>query len=449
MSKTIKFDYSKALPFVGQHEIDYLTDQVRVAHEQLHNGTGAGSDYLGWIDLPSNYDKEEFARIKKASEKIQSDSEVLIVIGIGGSYLGARAAIEMLSHSFYNIQSKEQRKTPQVLFAGNNISSNYVTHLLQLLEGRDWSINVISKSGTTTEPAIAFRIFRAELEKKYGKEEARKRIYATTDKEKGALKKLSSEEGYESFIIPDDVGGRYSVLTAVGLLPIAVAGIDVDAIMQGAADAAKEYSNPNLAENEAYQYAAARNALYRKGKATEILANYEPALHFVSEWWKQLFGESEGKDYKGIYPAAVDFSTDLHSMGQFIQEGNRNIFETVIQVREVGEHITIQADADDLDGLNFLAGKTMDFVNKKAFEGTLLAHTDGQVPNLIVNIADMTPYTFGYLVYFFEKACGISGYLLGVNPFDQPGVEAYKSNMFALLGKPGFEKEKAELEARL
>ena len=449
MSKTVKFDYSKALTFVGQHEIDYLTNQVRLAHDQLHNGTGAGSDYLGWIDLPSNYDKEEFARIKKAAQKIQSDSEVLIVIGIGGSYLGARAAIEMLSNSFYNVQSKEQRKTPQVFFAGNNISSTYVTHLVQLLEGRDWSINVISKSGTTTEPAIAFRIFRAELEKKYGKEEARKRIYATTDQAKGALKKLSTEEGYESFIIPDDVGGRYSVLTAVGLLPIAVAGIDVDAMMKGAADASVEYGNPNLAENEAYQYAAARNALYRKGKATEILVNYEPNLHFVSEWWKQLFGESEGKDYKGIYPASVDFSTDLHSMGQFIQEGNRNIFETVIQVGEVAEHITIQHDADDLDGLNFLTGKTMDFVNKKAFEGTLLAHTDGQVPNLIVNIADMTPYTFGYLVYFFEKACGISGYLMGVNPFDQPGVEAYKKNMFALLGKPGYEKEKAELEARL
>lgn len=449
MSKTVKFDYTKALGFIGQHEIDHQTEQVRVAHEQLHNGTGAGSDYLGWIDLPTNYDKEEFARIKQAAEKINSDSEVLIVIGIGGSYLGARAAIEMLSNSFYNLQTKEQRKTPQVLFAGNNISSTYVTHLLQLIEGREWSINVISKSGTTTEPAIAFRIFREALERKYGKEEARKRIYATTDQSKGALKKLATEEGYESFVIPDDVGGRYSVLTAVGLLPIAVAGIDIDAMMQGAADASKEYSNPNLAENEAYQYAAARNALYRKGKVTEILVNYEPNLHFVSEWWKQLFGESEGKDYKGIYPASVDFSTDLHSMGQFIQEGNRNIFETVIQVKEVAEHITIGTDAADLDGLNFLTGKTMDFVNKKAFQGTLLAHTDGQVPNFIVNIADMTPYTFGYMVYFFEKACGISGYLLGVNPFDQPGVEAYKTNMFALLGKPGYEKEKAELEARL
>ncbi|MBD2867754.1 glucose-6-phosphate isomerase [Paenibacillus arenilitoris] len=449
MSKTITFDYSKALTFVGKHEIDNLAEPVRLAHEQLHNGTGAGSDYLGWIDLPTQYDKEEFARIRKAADKIKSDSDVLIVIGIGGSYLGARAAIEMLSHSFYNLLPKEGRKTPQVLFAGNNISSTYVTHLLQLLEGRDWSINVISKSGTTTEPAIAFRVFRAALEKKYGKEEARRRIYATTDREKGALKKLSTEEGYESFVIPDDVGGRYSVLTAVGLLPIAAAGIDIEAMMQGAADASKEYANPNLAENEAYQYAAVRNSLYRKGKATEILVNYEPSLHYVSEWWKQLYGESEGKDYKGIFPAAVDFSTDLHSMGQFIQEGNRNIFETVIQVNEVAERIAIEHDEADLDGLNFLTGKTMDFVNKKAFEGTLLAHTDGQVPNLIVNIADMSPYSFGYLVYFFEKACGISGYLLGVNPFDQPGVEAYKKNMFALLGKPGFEKEKAELEARL
>ncbi|MFC4811046.1 glucose-6-phosphate isomerase [Paenibacillus sp. GCM10023250] len=449
MTKAVSFDYSKALGFIGQHEIDNLAQQVRTAHDQLRSGTGAGSDYLGWIDLPTNYDKDEFARIQQAANKIQSDSQVLVVIGIGGSYLGARAAIEMLSHSFYNLLPQEQRKTPQILFAGNNISSTYVTHLLQLLEGRDWSINVISKSGTTTEPAIAFRIFREALEAKYGKAEARKRIYATTDREKGALKKLATEEGYESFIIPDDVGGRYSVLTAVGLLPIAAAGIDIEAMMKGAADASVAYNNPALAENEAYQYAAARNALYRKGKVTEILVNYEPALHFVSEWWKQLYGESEGKDYKGIFPAAVDFSTDLHSMGQFIQEGNRNIFETVIQVGTVAEQITIGHDESNLDGLNFLTGKTMDFVNKKAFEGTLLAHTDGQVPNFVVNIADMTPYTFGYLVYFFEIACGISGYLSGVNPFDQPGVEAYKKNMFALLGKPGYEKEKAELEARL
>lgn len=449
MSKKVTFDYSTALQFVGQHEVEYLEAQVRAAHEQLHKGTGAGSDFLGWIDLPTAYDKEEFARIQKAAAKIQSDSEVLIVIGIGGSYLGARAAIESLSHSFYNTLPKDKRKTPEIYFAGNNISSTYVNHLLDLIEGKDFSINVISKSGTTTEPAIAFRIFRAALEKKYGKEEARKRIYATTDREKGALKKLSNEEGYETFVIPDDVGGRYSVLTAVGLLPIATAGISIEDMMQGAADAAKEYSNPNLAENASYQYAAVRNALYRKGKATEILVNYEPSLHYVSEWWKQLYGESEGKDFKGIFPAAVDFSTDLHSMGQFIQEGNRNIFETVIQVTEVPSHITIEEDPSDLDGLNFLAGKTLDFVNKKAFQGTLLAHTDGQVPNLVVNIPDLTPYSFGYLVYFFEKACGISGYLMGVNPFDQPGVEAYKKNMFALLGKPGYEKEKAELEARL
>lgn len=449
MSKKVKFDYSKALSFVHQHEIDYFAQPIQTAHEQLHQGTGAGSDYLGWINLPTEYDKEEFARIKKAAAKIQNDSDVLIVIGIGGSYLGARAAIEMLSHSFYNELSKEKRKTPEIYFAGNNISSTYVSHLLDLIEGKDFSINVISKSGTTTEPAIAFRIFRAALEKKYSKEEARKRIYATTDREKGALKKLATEEGYESFIIPDDVGGRYSVLTAVGLLPIATAGINIDEMMQGAEDAAKEYSNPNVAENEAYQYAAVRNALYRKGKAIEILVNYEPSLHFVSEWWKQLYGESEGKDFKGIYPASVDFSTDLHSMGQFIQEGSRNIFETVIQVDQVTEQIAIEADPDDLDGLNFLEGKTLDFVNKKAFQGTMLAHTDGQVPNLIVTIPDFTPYSFGYLVYFFEKACGISGYLLGVNPFDQPGVEAYKKNMFALLGKPGYEKEKAELEARL
>ncbi|UQZ83924.1 Glucose-6-phosphate isomerase [Paenibacillus konkukensis] len=449
MSAKLSFDYSKALSFIQQHEVDYLAEPIRLAHEQLHNKTGAGSDYLGWIDLPVDYDKAEFERIGQAAKKIQSDSDALVVIGIGGSYLGARAAIEMLSHSFYNLLPKGKRKTPEVYFVGNNISSTYVTHLLQLLEGKDISVNVISKSGTTTEPAIAFRIFRELLEKKYGKEEARKRIYATTDQARGALKKLATEEGYETFVIPDDVGGRYSVLTAVGLLPIATAGIDIEAMMRGAADAREAFSSPNLAENPSYQYAAVRNALYRKGKTTEILVNYEPSLHFVSEWWKQLFGESEGKDNKGIYPASVDFSTDLHSMGQFIQEGNRTLFETVIQVAEVAEHITIGTDADDLDGLNFLSGKTMDFVNKKAFEGTMLAHTDGGVPNLIVTLPDTSAYTFGYMVYFFEKACGISGYLLGVNPFDQPGVEAYKKNMFALLGKPGYEKEKAELEARL
>lgn len=449
MTDNLKFDYSKALPFLGEHEVDYLSAQIRTAHEQLHQHSGAGSEYLGWIDLPTQYDREEFARIQQSANKIKADSDVLVVIGIGGSYLGARAAIEMLSHSFYNMLPKEKRGTPEIYFAGNNISSTYLTHLLQLLEGRDFSLNVISKSGTTTEPAIAFRVLREALESKYGKEEARTRIYATTDKSKGALKKLATEEGYESFVIPDDVGGRYSVLTAVGLLPIAVAGVDIETIMQGAADASGEYANPELKDNASYQYAAARNALYRKGKVTEILVNYEPSLHFVSEWWKQLYGESEGKDNKGIFPAAVDFSTDLHSMGQFIQEGNRNIFETVIQVGQPKEQIAIATDVDDLDGLNFLTGKTMDFVNKKAFQGTLLAHTDGGVPNLIITIPEISPYWFGYLVYFFEKACGISGYLLGVNPFDQPGVEAYKKNMFALLGKPGFEKEKAELEQRL
>lgn len=449
MGKSIKFDYSKASPFVAQHEIDNLAPAVKLAHEQLHNGTGAGADYLGWIRLPFEYDKQEFARIRQAAGRIRSDSDALVVIGIGGSYLGARAAIEMLQHSFHNALPQDRRQSPQIFYAGNNISSTYVAHLLQALEGKDWSINVISKSGTTTEPAIAFRIFRDALERKYGIEAARKRIYATTDKARGALKVLATEEGYESFVIPDDVGGRYSVLTAVGLLPIAAAGIDIDAMLQGAQDAATAYDNPNLGENEAYQYAAVRNALYRKGKTIEILVNYEPGLHYVAEWWKQLYGESEGKDFKGIFPAAVDFSTDLHSMGQFVQEGSRIIFETVLQVGEVADQIAIESTKDDLDGLNFLAGKTLDFVNKRAFEGTLLAHTDGYVPNLIVNLPDLTPYTFGNMVYFFEIACGISGYLLGVNPFDQPGVEAYKKNMFALLGKPGFEAQKKALEARL
>lgn len=445
----LKFDYSNAMPYVSAHEVDYLAEQVKLAHHQLHEKTGAGADYLGWVDLPEKYDKEEFARIKQAAQRIQENSDALVVIGIGGSYLGARAAIEMLTNSFYNIQSPEQRKTPQIFYAGNHISSTYLSHLLALLEGKDFSVNVISKSGTTTEPAIAFRVFREVLEKKYGKEEARKRIYATTDRQKGALKTLADAEGYETFVIPDDVGGRYSVLTAVGLLPIAVAGINIDEMMQGAADAMKTYANPNLSENPSYQYAAVRNALYRKGKTTEILVNYEPSLQYVSEWWKQLFGESEGKDGKGIYPASVNFSTDLHSMGQFIQEGTRNLFETVIQIDQVAEEMTIQEDADNLDGLNFIAGKTIDFVNKKAFEGTLLAHTDGGVPNLVLTLPAMTAYWFGYMVYFFEKACGVSGYLLGVNPFDQPGVEAYKKNMFALLGKPGFEQQKEELEARL
>lgn len=449
MIKKLYFDYSKVLTFLSPHGIDYFKEPIRLAHEQLHRKSGAGSDYLGWMDLPSAYDKEEFARIQATAARIQASSGVLIVIGIGGSYLGARAAIEMVGHSFYNMLPQDKRNTPEIYFAGQSMSSTYMTHLMQVIEGKDFSINIISKSGITTEPAIAFRIFRKLLEEKYGKEEAKQRIFVTTDREQGVLKKLAMKEGYETFVIPDDVGGRYSVLTAVGLLPIATAGIDIAEMMQGAKDASKEFNNPNVEENLSYQYAAVRNALYRKGKTIEILVNYEPPLHYVSEWWKQLFGESEGKDNKGIYPSAVDFSTDLHSMGQFIQEGTRNLFETVIQVEEVKHHITIQEDIDDVDGLNFLAGKSMDFVNKKAFQGTLLAHTDGNVPNLVITIPNMTPYSFGYLVFFFEKACGISGYLLGVNPFDQPGVEAYKKNMFALLGKPGYEAQKAELEARL
>ncbi|KMY51660.1 glucose-6-phosphate isomerase [Peribacillus loiseleuriae] len=445
----VRFDYSKALSFFGEHEITYLQDAVKAAHNSLHEKTGAGNDFLGWIDLPVDYDKEEFARIQKAASKIKSDSDVLLVIGIGGSYLGARAAIEMLQHSFYNALSKEQRKTPQIIFVGNNISSTYMKDVMDLLEDKDFSINVISKSGTTTEPALAFRIFRKLLLEKYGVEEGTSRIYATTDKARGALKTLSNEKGYETFVIPDDVGGRYSVLTAVGLLPIAVSGADIEEMMKGAAAARTDFNSPELTDNAAYQYAAVRNVLYNKGKTIEMLINYEPGLQYFSEWWKQLFGESEGKDQKGIFPASANFSTDLHSMGQYVQEGRRDLFETVIKVEEARHELTIEAEDNDLDGLNYLAGETVDFVNNKAFEGTLLAHTDGDVPNLVVNIPKMDAYTFGYLAYFFEKACAVSGYLLGVNPFDQPGVEAYKVNMFALLGKPGFEEKKAELEKRL
>ncbi|WP_341356870.1 glucose-6-phosphate isomerase [Rossellomorea sp. y25] len=445
----IRFDYSKALSFFGEHELTYLSDAVKVAHHSLHEQTGAGNDFLGWIDLPVDYDKEEFSRIQKSAEKIKNDSDVLLVIGIGGSYLGARAAIEMLNHSFYNALPKEKRSTPQVLFVGQNISSTYMRDLMDLLDGKDFSINVISKSGTTTEPAIAFRIFRKMLEEKYGVEEARKRIYATTDKSKGALKTLASDEGYETFVVPDDIGGRYSVLTAVGLLPIAVSGVEIETMMNGAAQAREDFGKSELTENPAYQYAAVRNALYNKGKTIEMLINYEPGLQYFSEWWKQLFGESEGKDQKGIYPSSANFTTDLHSLGQYVQEGRRDIFETVIKVSEPRHELKIEKADSDLDGLNYLAGETVDFVNNKAFEGTLLAHTDGGVPNLIVEIPAMDAYTFGYLVYFFEKACAMSGYLLGVNPFDQPGVEAYKVNMFALLGKPGFEEKKAELEKRL
>ncbi|WP_294406737.1 glucose-6-phosphate isomerase [uncultured Clostridium sp.] len=449
MSKGISLDLSKVAPYLAASEIDYMEDMVKSAHDKLHNGTGAGNDFLGWIDLPVNYDKDEFARIKKAAEKIQSDSEVLIVIGIGGSYLGARAAIEMLTNNFHNALENDKRKAPKIFYVGNNISSTYMAELLQAIEGKDVSLNIISKSGTTTEPAIAFRILKSYVEKKYGVDEARKRIYATTDKAKGALKTLADAEGYETFVVPDDVGGRFSVLTAVGLLPIAAAGINIDDMMKGAADAREAYSNPSLKENDAYKYAAARNALYNKGKVIEVLVNYEPSLHYFNEWWKQLYGESEGKDNKGLFPAAVDFTTDLHSMGQYVQEGRRILFETVVNIEKPKYEINIEEDAEDLDGLNFLAGKTMDFVNKQAFQGTLLAHNDGGVPNMVLNVPEISAYYFGYMVYFFEKACGISGYLLGVNPFNQPGVEAYKKNMFALLGKPGYEEMKAELEKRL
>ena len=445
----VRFDYEKALPFFGKHELDYMQDAVTLAHEALHEKKGAGSDFLGWLDLPEDYDEEEFERIHQSAEKIKSDSDVLLVIGIGGSYLGARAALEMLNHSFYNELASEDRNTPQVFFVGNSISAPYMNELFDVLKNKDVSINVISKSGTTTEPAIAFRLFRKFLEEKYGVEEARKRIYATTDKEKGALKTLASEQGYETFVVPDDVGGRYSVLTAVGLLPIAASGIDINEMMKGAQSARQELSSSKLSENPAYQYAAVRNVLYNKGKTIEMLVNYEPSLQYFGEWWKQLFGESEGKDQKGIFPASANFSTDLHSLGQYVQDGRKDLFETVLHVEQPASDITIEEDEQNLDGLNYLAGKTVDQVNEKAYQGTMLAHTDGQVPNLILHLPERNAYTFGYLVYFFEKACAISGYLLGVNPFDQPGVEAYKKNMFALLGKPGFEEEKEKLEKRL
>jgi len=449
MSNILSLDLTKTMPYLKQHEITALQPMVTAAHKMLHEKTGDGNDFLGWIDLPVNYDKAEFERIKKSAEKIKSDSDVLIVIGIGGSYLGARATIEMLTNTFYNGLSKEQRKAPIIYYAGNNISSTYLSDLLEAIEGKDISVNVISKSGTTTEPALAFRVFKDLLEKKYGKAEAKGRIYATTDKAKGALKSLADAEGYETFVIPDDIGGRYSVLTPVGLLPIAVAGIRIDDLMNGAAAAREAFAEPDLETNLSYQYAAARNALYRKGKNIEMVINFEPCLHYFGEWWKQLFGESEGKDQKGIFPAAADFSTDLHSMGQYIQEGLRTIFETQINIVKPRKEIVIETSKEDADGLNFLAGKTVDFVNKQAFKGTVLAHNDGNVPNIIVNLESLTAFNAGYLMYFFEKACGISGYLLGVNPFNQPGVEAYKKNMFALLGKPGFEDLKEELENRL
>ena len=449
MGTKITFDYSKAKYCISDAEVESMKVIAENAKDILLKGTGAGSDFIGWVNLPVDYDKEEFARIQTAAEKIKADSDVLLVIGIGGSYLGARAAIEFLGHSFSNVLPKEVRKTPEIYFVGNSISSKYIADLIEVIGDRDFSVNVISKSGTTTEPAIAFRIFKKMLEEKYGEEGAAKRIYATTDKARGALKSLSDEKGYETFVVPDDVGGRFSVTTAVGLLPIAVSGADIQALMDGTADAREDAINLPFEENIALQYAAIRNILYRKDKKIEVLANYEPSLHYVSEWWKQLYGESEGKDQKGIFPAAIDLSTDLHSMGQTIQDGTRNIFETVLNVEESPATIVIGEEAVDLDGLNYLAGKTVDFVNKNAMNGTVLAHTDGNVPNLRVNIPRQDAFSLGQLFYFFEFAVGISGYINGVNPFNQPGVEAYKKNMFALLGKPGYEEAQAALLARL
>ncbi len=431
--------------FVGKDEMTGIKAQVMSAAQMLHDKSGLGSDFLGWLDLPTNYDKEEFARIKAAAKKIQEQSDILIVIGIGGSYLGARAAIELLKSPFYNNMKKD---TPDIYYVGNNINPTYLNEVLSICEGKDISVNVISKSGTTTEPALAFRVFKKLVEDKYGKEGAKERIYATTDKAKGTLKELSDTEGYETFVVPDDVGGRFSVLTAVGLLPIAAAGCDIDKLMEGAAKAQKAYE-ADFEENDCYKYAALRNILYRKGKSTELLVSYDPSFAMMSEWYKQLFGESEGKDNKGIFPASVVFSTDLHSMGQYIQEGTRLMFETVVDIKTPKQDFYLEDDAENLDGLNFLTGQNMSVVNRKAFEGTILAHTEGGVPNMIIELDDTTEESLGYLIYFFEKACAVSGYLLGVNPFNQPGVESYKANMFALLGKPGYEGAKAALEAKL
>lgn len=442
----LKLNLNYVGKYADKEKFDSMRSEVSAAHKMLTEGTGLGSDFLGWLDLPVNYDKDEFRRIKESAEKIKKDSEVLVVLGIGGSYLGARAGIEFIKSNNYNLLKKD---TPDIYFGGNTISSSAVAELMQLIDGRDFSINVISKSGTTTEPAIAFRIFKEILEKKYGKEEAAKRIYVTTDRQKGALKALADAEGYETFVVPDDVGGRYSVLTAVGLLPIAVAGIDIDALMQGAADAREAYASDDLDNNDCYRYAAVRNMLYRDGKAIEMLAAYEPSMTLWCEWFKQLFGESEGKDGKGLFPASAIFSTDLHSLGQYIQQGERCLFETVLWVKEPKTDVEIGFEEANGDGLNFVAGKTVHYVNRKAFEGTVLAHTDGDVPNIILELDKQDEYNLGYMIYFFEKACGLSGYLLGVNPFDQPGVESYKKNMFALLGKPGYEAAKAALEARL
>ena len=412
--------------------------KVEKIHKDLHERANLEDDFAGWVELPTNYDKKEFARIKKAAKKIKKESDILVVIGIGGSYLGARAVIEALTHAFYNMLPDKQRKFPQILYVGNNLSPNYLNDLIEYIGNKDFSVNVISKSGTTTEPAIAFRIFREILENKYGIEEARSRIYATTDKEKGALKTLAENEGYETFVVPDNVGGRYSVLTAVGLLPIATAGIDIDKLMEGARLAQERYDDPDLKYNECYQYAVARNILYKDKKNIEILVNYEPKMHYFTEWWKQLFGESEGKQKKGIFPAGVDFTTDLHSMGQYIQEGRRNLFETVISIENSASDMVIHPDDDNLDGLNYLAGKGLDFVNKKAMEGTIKAHVTGEVPNIVLHVEKLDAENMGELIYFFEKACSMSGMILGINPFNQPGVEEYKKNMFKLLKKPGY-----------
>lgn len=444
MSFTLLTKY--ASQFVRDDELAGIVPQVEVAHRQLYDGTGLGNDFIGWLDLPVCYDRDEFSRIQRAAERIRSDSDILIVIGIGGSYLGARAAIEFIHSPLYNNKKKD---TPDIYFAGNSISPDALGELLDLCEGRRVSVNVISKSGTTTEPAIAFRIFRRYLEDRYGLDEARKRIYCTTDRARGTLKQLADAEGYESFVVPDDVGGRYSVLTAVGLLPIAVSGADIEAMMRGAADARTAYDRADIASNDCYRYAALRNILYRKGYAVEMLTAYEPRMATMAEWYKQLYGESEGKDNKGLFPASAIFSTDLHSLGQYIQDGVRMLFETVVWIDQPSRDIPLSREADDGDGLNFLAGKEMSFVNRKAFEGTILAHNDGGVPNLVLELDKADEYHFGWMVYFFEKACAISGYLLGVNPFNQPGVESYKKNMFALLGKPGYEEQRAALEQRL
>lgn len=449
MSEKVTFDYSRTAPFINAGEVEMMSRIVGDAKDVLLGRTAAGSDFLGWIDLPVDYDKEEFARIKKAAAKIQSDSDVLLVIGIGGSYLGARAAIEFLQHNFYNILPKTARKTPEIYFVGNNLSSTYISNLKDVIGDRDFSINMISKSGTTTEPAVAFRVFKKMMEEKYGKAEAAKRIYCTTDKAKGALKHVADEEGYETFVVPDDVGGRFSVLTAVGLLPIAVSGADIDKLMEGAASMRTHCLEDAFEDNDAMKYAAIRNILLRKGKSVEITCSYEPSLLYVGEWWKQLYGESEGKDQRGIFPASVTLTADLHSMGQFIQDGSRIMFETVLNVETSKEEIIIEEEAVDLDGLNYLTGKTLDFINKSAMTGTVLAHTDGGVPNLMVNIPEQNEYYLGQLFYFYEFACGLSGYVLGVNPFNQPGVESYKKNMFALLGKPGYEELSEELKKRL